>query len=271
MFKYFFIVTIFSSFCIQSFSQKPLPDFDIKKGSQNQKVISWRNNYGDMLSVLNVQRSNDSIRNFRTLYSEPNPSLSVNAYTDMKPIPGMDYYRLYYQMKNGSYYFTKAKKVASGFIADGLYDHLNAQHVIIKGDKERTISITTFHKVADSVLNNTSDSIFYLADSTVSYKHFNPIAAMSYGSTESNSLIPVSNYLFLNSNGNLVIRLPQNKLYDYSMTIYQPSSNTVLYKIKHFSNPEVILSKSSFLRSGFYPYELYENGKLKERSKFQIK
>lgn len=271
MFKYIFIFSILSFITIQCFSQEPLPDFSIKKGTQNQKVISWRNNYGDMLIVLNIQRSNDSVRNFRTIYSEPNPSLAVNAFTDMKPVAGMDYYRIYYQMKNGSYYFSKAKRVASGFISDGLYSHLNAQRVIIKGDEDRTVTISDFHKIADSVLLNTSDSLFYFSDSTVNYKKFNAIAAIGSTSTNNNSLIPVSNYLFLSPDGNVVIRLADNKAYNYSMVIYQPDGNTVLYKIDRFPGPEITLSKSSFLHSGFYPYELFEDGKLKERSRFQIK
>lgn len=256
---------------MRSFSQEPLPDFTIKKGTQNQKVISWRNNFGDMLIVLNIQRSGDSVRNFRTVYSEPNPSLAVNAFTDMKPVPGMDYYRIYYQMKNGSYSFTKAKKVASGFVSDGLFSHLDAKHVTIKGDEDRTVTISDFHKIADSVMLGTSDSLFYFSDSTVNYKKFNAIAAINSGPVNNNSLIPVSNYLFLNADGSLVIRIPDNKAYDYSMVIYQPEGNAVLYKIDRFPGSEIILSKSSFMRSGFYPYELFEDGKLKERSRFQIK
>ena len=271
MLKYIFIFSVFSLVSIQCFSQEPLPDFTIKKGTQNQKVISWRNNFGDMIIVLNIQRSGDSVRNFRTVYSETAPSLAVNAFTDMKPVPGMDYYRIYYQMKNGSYYFTKAKKVASGFISEGLYSHLNTQHVTVKGDEDRTVTIADFHRIADSVLLSTSDSLFYFSDSTVNYKKFNAIAAISPGPAISNSLIPVSNYLFLNPDGNLVIRIPDNKAYDYSMVIYQPDGNTVLYKIGRFPGTEIILSKSSFIRAGFYPYELFEDGKLKERSRFQIK
>lgn len=271
MLKYIFIFSVFSLVSIQSFAQEPLPDFSIKKGTQNQKVISWRNNYGDMLIVLTIQRSNDSVRNFRTIYSEPNPALAVNAYTDMKPIPGMDYYRVYYQMKNGSYYFTKAKRVASGFVAEGLYGRLNAQHVALKGDEDRTVTISDFHRIADSVLVNTSDSLFYFSDSTVNYKKFNAVAAISSSPAINNSLTPVSNYLFLNPDGSLVIRIPDDKAYDYSMVIYQPDGNTVLYKVERFPGSEIILSKSSFMHSGFYPYEIFEDGKLKERSRFQIK
>lgn len=271
MFKYIFIFSVFGLIATRSFAQEQLPDFTIKKGTQNQKVISWRNNYGDMVIILNVQRSNDSVRNFRTVYSEPNPGLAVNAFTDMKPVPGMDYYRIYYQMKNGSYYFTKAKRVSSGFIQEGLYSHLSAQHVTIKGDEDRTVTLAGFHRIADSVLLNTPDSLFYLSDSTVNYKKFNAIAAISSSPAISNSLIPVSNYLFLNPDGNLVIHLADNKAYDYSMVIYQPDGSTVLYKIDRFPGSDIILSKSSFMRAGSYPYELFESGKLKERSRFQIK
>ena len=271
MFKYILFFSVFSYIAIPSFSQETLPDFTIKKGAQNQKIISWRNNYGDMIIILNIQRSGDSVRDFRTIYSVQNPALAVNAYTDMKPVPGADYYRIYYMMKNGSYYFTQAKKITSGFISAGLYGFLNAEHVIIQGDEDRTVTIEDFHKIADSVLFNTSDSIFYTSDSTVTYKKYNAVAAVVSESAVGNSYIPASNYLFMSPDGNPVIRFPDNDAYDYSMIIYQPDGNTVLYKIDHFPDSGIILSKSSFEHSGFYPYELFKNGKLKERSGFQLK
>ncbi|ANI89069.1 hypothetical protein A9P82_07065 [Arachidicoccus ginsenosidimutans] len=271
MLKNILFLSIFSFIIIQGFSQEILPDFTIKKGAQNQKVISWRNNFGDMISVLNIQRSNDSVRNFRTLYSVPNATLQVNAYTDTKPVPGMDYYRIYYTFKNGSYYFTKAKKLTTGFLSAGLLGNLsNYKNIIIQGEESRTLALNDFKRMSDSVLNNTSDSLFYSGDSTVMYKKFNAVAAIAAASPKA-PVTSVSGYMYVNEDGSIVIHLPENDVYDYSMTIYQPDGNSVLYKISHFDSPEIILSKSSFMRAGFYPYELYKDGKLTERNRFQIK
>ncbi|PZP46081.1 MAG: hypothetical protein DI598_12535 [Pseudopedobacter saltans] len=57
------------SFSILRAQQKPLPDFFIHKGSQNAVAISWVNNFGDECIQLNVQRSNDSLLNFKTIFS----------------------------------------------------------------------------------------------------------------------------------------------------------------------------------------------------------
>ncbi|MDE1191667.1 MAG: hypothetical protein PW786_05970 [Arachidicoccus sp.] len=269
MFKYIAIIFLALFFITGAYSQEPLPDFSIKKGVQNQKVISWRNNFGSMVSYMTIQRSNDSVKNFMTLYAVTNPTLQVNAYTDVRPVPSMDYYRIYYQLKNGSYYFTKAKKVSSGFVSAGLFSNIAGQHVILKGDENRSVTVAGMRKISDSVLNNTTDSLFYVSDSTVNYKKFNAIAVVN--SAPATSLVPVSNYMFLNATGDLIIRLPEKEASDYSMIIYEPGSTAVLYKIGHFSDSEIILSKSSFVHTGFYPYELFENGKLKERNRFQIK
>jgi hypothetical protein len=75
----------------------------------------------------------------------------------------------------------------------------------------------------------------------------------------------------LNADGNVVIRLPQNNLDAFSMNIYQLDGHTIFFKISHFDYAEIILNKSSFLRPGWYPYELFENGKLKESNKFEVK
>jgi hypothetical protein len=265
-------IFVFLLMAINGFSQPILPDFSLKKGDQNQRVLAWRNGFGSAVAVLNIQRSADSVSDFRTIYSAENPQLEVNAWTDTKPVPGLDYYRIFYSLTNGMYYFTKAQKVATGFISFGLLNNVAAyKNVNIEGDVNGILSQDDFRHLCDSLLANTSDSLLYNGDSTVIYKKYNAIAALAGASSGTAVGTFISNYLYLNVEGNVVIHLPENEAYQYSMTIYNPNGTTVLYKIDHFDNPEIILSKSSFVRAGYYPYELFKNGKLEERNSFGVR
>lgn len=263
---------LFLLMAAKGFAQPILPDFSLKRGTQNQRVLAWRNGFGKAVTVLNIQRSADSVRDFRTIYSAEHPELEANAWTDTKPISGVDYYRIFYTLSDGMYYFTKAQKVVTGFISDNLFNNIaQYKNVSVEGDVSGILSQPDFRRLCDSLMLNTSDSLWYKGDSTVTYKKYNAVAAMAAGSSFSATGTFISNYIYLNINGNVVIHLPENEAYRYSMYIYNPDGASILYKIDHFDSPEIILSKSSFMRSGAYPYELFKDGKLQERNSFWVR
>ena len=251
-------------------AQPALPEFSIINGPKNHSIISWRNNFGDQLTVLTIQRSADSVRNFRTIYSVNNLSLQVNAYTDNKPVPGEEYYRMYYMLKNGSYNFTKAKRITTGFVADDVLTRLDSRKMIrVKGDLSGRFEYPSLFHLKDSVLNYTSDSLYFVNDSTLQYVKYNAVAAIA--SAETTNLQPMSKFLYLNADSYVVLKFPEQELSRYSMTIYKQNGTSVLFKIPKFENSEIILNKTSFLRSGWYPYEIYKDGKIEERSRLEIK
>jgi len=257
--------------CISAtlFAQPALPDFNIMKGPKQHTIISWKNNFGDNLTVLNIQRSTDSVKGFRTVYSVNNLTLTANAYTDNKPAPGADYYRMYYMLKNGSYYFTKAKKIATGFVQDNLLSELaNGKTITIEGEHPRKLAYDQLNRLKDSVVNLTSDTLYFVNDSTIQYVKYNAVAAMANTTTD---LTPVSKFLYLNADSYIVLKFPERDLSEYSMTIFKQNGTSILFKIPKFEQSELILSKSSFLRSGWYPYEIYKDGKLQERSRLEIR
>lgn len=266
--KYGLLILICCCLSAAVFAQPALPDFNIMKGPKQHTIISWKNNFGNNLTVLNIQRSTDSVRGFRTIHSVNNLTLSANAYTDNKPAPGADYYRLYYMLKNGSYYFTKAKKIATGFVADNLLSQLNNSKVItVQGENPKKLPFDQLYHLKDSVVNFTSDSLYFVNDSTIQYVKYNAVAAMASSATQ---LRPVSKFLYLNADSYIVLKFPERDLSDYSMTIYKQNGTSVLFKITRFEHSELILSKSSFLHTGWYPYEIFKNGKLEERSRLEI-
>ncbi len=108
--KWFCLLVLCVSFSMIWAQQKPLPDFFIHRGSKNAVVISWANNFGDECIQLNVQRSFDSVTNFKTIFSTPAPQLPTNGYTDRNAPEGRVFYRIFYMLNGGAYYFTVSKK-----------------------------------------------------------------------------------------------------------------------------------------------------------------
>lgn len=58
-----------------------------------QNILKWNSNY-DGLAFIAIQRSKDSIRNFSTIGQLTKPKKGHLFYTDTKPMPGRNFYRL---------------------------------------------------------------------------------------------------------------------------------------------------------------------------------
>ena len=58
-----------------------------------QNILKWNSNY-DGLAFIAIQRSKDSIRNFSTIGQLAKPKKGHLFYTDSKPMPGRNFYRL---------------------------------------------------------------------------------------------------------------------------------------------------------------------------------
>ncbi len=89
-------------------AQRALPGFTVEELSKGKISISWINPYPSC-NQLAIQRSTDSI-NFRTIFSAQSPELPRNGYIDNKvPIAPKVYYRIFYVLAGGSYFFTEIK------------------------------------------------------------------------------------------------------------------------------------------------------------------
>lgn len=87
-------------------AQKTLPDFSVRELTKGKIQVSWNNPYPDCIQLA-IQRSSDSTRNFRTIFSSLSPELATNGYADSRPLPGTKaYYRIFYVLKGGNWYFS---------------------------------------------------------------------------------------------------------------------------------------------------------------------
>lgn len=111
----FWITVIFAACILRAGAQNALPDFSVDSLGKNRTRISWVNPFGTGLIQMNIQSSTDSIKNFRTFFSSPSPQLPQNGIVDNRVYYGKMYYRIFYVVTGGSYFFTKSKGVGTGY------------------------------------------------------------------------------------------------------------------------------------------------------------
>lgn len=76
-------------------------------------------------------------------------------------------------------------------------------------------------------------------------------------------------FVYTNADGNVNISLASAGKKKYDIRFFD-QDNHFLFEISDIRQPLLILDKTNFMRAGWYHYELYEDGKIKEKWKFYI-
>ncbi|HVG42614.1 MAG TPA: hypothetical protein VM888_13460 [Chitinophagaceae bacterium] len=102
-----FLILFFCSH--QGSAQDTLPRFSLKNFGNNRVVIGWVNPF-QSLKQISIQRSFDSLKNYRTILSVADPSAVQNGFADTKAPNDHMFYRILYVLEGGHFFFTAAKK-----------------------------------------------------------------------------------------------------------------------------------------------------------------
>lgn len=191
----FLLILVFN----QIHAQRALPGFTVKDLGKGKVSISWINPYPSC-NQLAIQRSTDSI-NFRTIFSAQSPELPANGFVDQKlPSARRIYYRIFYVLKGGSYFFTDSKSpepISSQTPPIVQIDDVNARIEIpkteIKKDSTTTtttvekyiqifkrgvpvfqLSISAYRNFRDSLIKQTQDSLSVIKPGEINWKPFIP-------------------------------------------------------------------------------------------------
>jgi hypothetical protein len=238
-------------------AQNPLPQFSVDDLGKGKIRISWVNPYGDACIQVSIQRSFDSVKNFRTILSALSPGLPQNGFIDNDYAAPYSYYRIFYVLDGGAYYFTKPHKVLSGFNSSSIQsDSGQIITVYFHDSVYERFRYPDFKHFSDSILTQTRDSLFTQSSNEVILRSYISHAAW----------IP-SMFVYTDRTGNLNINIPDAKQKNYSI-IFFGADDKDIFTIKHLDYTQLVLDKASFMHSGWYSFEIRENGKLKERNKF---
>lgn len=247
-------------------AQDTLPYFTVAERG-GRVTISWVNPYETVVQ-LNVQRSFDSLR-FSTVYSATSPQLPQNGFTDIKMPTNRIFYRIFYVLGGGKYFFSDVRRVGSAIDSSFGRDVGNVLKNISENDKRlvtiqikesipRQITASSFRAFRDSVLRLTKDTLVAINDSLVL---LNPYVVREVFRT--------SLYVFLNKDGYINVSLPQVNEHKYSIK-FSEENGALLFEIPHMRESLLILDKSNFIHAGWFLFELYEDNKLKEKNKLYL-
>lgn len=276
------VVSILLSISLPVHSQDTLPRFTVVGKPNNRNIVSWTNPFKS-ISQIGIQRSHDSIKNFTTILTVPDPRVKQNGFVDTKAPVAVNFYRLFIVLDSGNYIFTNSKRAildsTNSFdesfltednqrvkLTDSLsnkeFARLNSKaeisYVIRRNDEFSVVPESNFKKFRDSVLFRTRDTMVFVAVDTILIKPFT--AKETYRA---------SRYVYTEKYGNVMIVLPEAPRKKYRVSFFEENKKPV-FEIKEVNSPSLVVDKSNFVHAGWFWFELYEEGKLKERSKFFI-
>lgn len=280
-----------------TYAQDSLPNFsvNVKNGAI---IIEWINPYNDIAQLI-IQQSKDSIGGFRSVVTMPHPAAVTNGFAYRKPNSENYYYRIFYLRSGSRFQFTAPKKptpepyVPSPVIetkpavetnptpikkepekAAILISSSDTTQKVVQQEKAKSIK----HRTTDSVILTKKDTVKkVIAEKTVPEKQVQQknntetqTKTVEKKETEvKEDILNPSGFIFTNSEGNLVVALPDVHKKKFSLHVLTKDGEP-LFDMKNIKEPLLQIDKSNFYKSGWFKYELYESGKLREKNKFFI-
>lgn len=180
---------------------------------------------------ISIQRSADSLKNFKTILTVPDPSIPQNGLMDTKAQNNRMFYKLYILLDKGVYLFSDAKKPVPDTVR---------KNVIAP---EKTITV---------VPETTEIVDFNIPVKTALVKNLPSI------------------HVYTGKDGYVSINLPTGDQKKYSIKFFEEDS-TFLFELKEITERSLKIDKTNFYHAGWFWFELYEDGKLTEKNKFYLK
>jgi len=266
------VLSLFLFHSLLLHAQDTLPNFSVVNKGNNRIVISWYNKYAQTKQI-SVQRSTDSLNNFKSILTVPDPMNRQNGYLDTKAPDGKVFYRLYILIEGSNFVFTKSKRpVADSIVVAKIAIEKIANDPVIDSSALAVINKIVVQHIPDSML--TSEEIFLLKKlrnskldrlpDSVSRK----IDAVIKINSKPVIIIPIY-HIVTNRDGLVQITLNDFQQKKYSIKFFE-DDDSFLFEIKNIKEGSLLLDKSNFYHSGWFKSELYDDGKLIEKNRFFI-
>ena len=78
-----------------------------------------------------------------------------------------------------------------------------------------------------------------------------------------------SSYIYTGKENNIIVLLPLAETKKYLVKFFD-DNNKLLFEVNKLRDTKLIIEKVNFMHAGWFYFELYENGKLLEKNKFNI-
>lgn len=151
---FFIIGCIFSATAV---AQDTLPRFSVTNAGANRYIIGWVNAFGPMRQI-SIQRSHDSLSGYKTILSVADPNAVQNGFADTKAPNDHMFYRLFYVMRTGEYYFTAARRPRLDTLGSGRLEEKFSDNTAPK--KDSTLLKTPSFRPSFYVYTNNDGNVY---------------------------------------------------------------------------------------------------------------
>lgn len=292
MFKHFsFFLFVLFLLPDEMVAQQTLPHITVKNNNGNI-IVSWRNEYPLEVKNINIQRSFDSLKNFTTIGAVLNPQNIENGFVDMNPPYNKMYYRVFISFNAGEYMFSESTRPIKEVLPPLpiITQPVVFEPEIIPDPKTQT-KVDSIYKTEPVIEIKKSEII-----TTISKDKIGPdpislelITKKQVGETKPKPVVPTvekiktpveivpkeevitypSRRIFTTKDNNIIINLPKADKAKYLIKFFNDKEQP-LFELDKVKEEFLIIEKVNFLKTGWFYFEIYENGKLIEKNKFFI-
>ena len=221
-----------------AFAQDTLPVFKVVD-ADGKIIVSWKNNYSLPIASLSIQRSFDSLKNYTTIGSVLNPNIVENGFSDNQAPYNKMYYRIFVGFEGGTYVITQPK---------------------------RPVKLPPLPQNPEDSVALTLKRFPWQADPLLDSSGIRPGTVIIPGKKE---ISYPSKRIFTNNSQLVVIHLPDAVIKNYRALFFDEKGKKI-FELTKLREEYLILEKMYFMKSGWFNFELYENGELVEKNKILI-
>jgi hypothetical protein len=251
-----------------------LPNFSVKNVGNNRIIIGWVNNY-PVVKQISIQRSFDSVLNYKTILTVPDPMALQNGYMDAKATSDRMFYRLYILLENGRYLFSAAQRPVSDTEQKRMNDISLKRISSFVNNKDTFLMDGNLVVIkSDTIMQNGKPVIIKARPVVIKLDNLQwgdsvAIPNPDYNKPKLLAFTP-SLRVFTNRDGYVRVNLPdEEKAKKYSIKFFDEDNN-LLFELKEIKETDFKIDKTNFYHAGWFKFELYENGKLLEKHRFYL-
>jgi hypothetical protein len=188
----------------------------------------------------------------------PKPPVEEEEYLIL---PKIDNSRIYYLMENNN--LKKPSINNPGKIGSPT---IKVEKILIVKRHDSVIMALAGNQVrrfSDSLIKQTKDTLLFVNADTLQIRPYIEIYR------EPVEVYRISPNVFTSKDGNVTITFADYARKKYLVVFYE-TDNTVVLEVKDIKDAVLIIDKTNFVHSGWFRFELFEDGKLKEKNKLFI-
>ena len=270
MLKPLFYIVLLNALWVNTFAQDTLPKMSVKH-KQGKVIMGWVNPYTDVV-LIKIQRSADSVKNFKTILSVADPGAITNGFLDNKAPDLKQFYRLYVQREGGKYFFSDPVKPTPDTTRPKPKTTTPTTKVQEPLKPKTPANNTTTETIAPTV-NTPKDP-----EEDPRNPNFKPEKNSSQKVKFSNTKSPGTDttkiaqapvremkpppvYIFVNSIGQVIVITPEDKKNLYTVKFVTESNGLPALTLAKIKDSHITLDKTNFHSAGWYKCEIYENEK----------